>query len=223
LFSWVEGQILAGRRTREMIVDAGAAELKNTRTVLNPARSIQSSATAFFKGIGGLDGLLSKGISDQAYCIFAHVEALKEQLLTDLKSVVPRALTILLLCRQYAAAFGADGGMKALLALGGAERISLLYWKEFLEKYQAVLPREFLSYVLEYLVVSQHLSVATRRYDGGTQRLRISIEEEGLCSLTGDYWRPPVTDDKLSNAVSLMAECNLIKFDRNEERVSLPS
>jgi hypothetical protein len=112
--------------------------------------------------------------------------------------------------------------LKPNLALGGAERISIAYWKEFMEKYGCERPREFLSYLLEYLVVSQHLSVATRRYDGGTQRLRISIEEEGLSSLTGKCWDPPVTDDKLYNAVSLMSECDLVELNRSDGRIGLP-
>jgi hypothetical protein len=175
LFSWVESQKLAGRRTRETIAEAGEAELKNARTLFSPTRGILDSAAAFFKGVSGLDDLLAKGISNPTYCIFSHMEGLREQILSELKSVVPSALALLLLCRQYTAAFGVDGSMNSFLALGGAERVSLSYWKEFMEKHAGTRPCEFLSYLLEYLVVSQHLSVATRRYDGGTQRLRISI------------------------------------------------
>jgi hypothetical protein len=222
LFSWVESQILAGRRTREKIVEAGLAELHNARSFLSPTRIVLNSATAFFNGPNDVDDLIAKGLSDTSYCPLSLMEELTEQIRTESKLVLPSALTILLLCREYASALGVDETMSPFLTLGGAERISVSYWKEFVEKYGSARPCEFLSSLLEYLVVSQHLSVATRRYDGGTQRLRISIEEEGLSSLTGNCWDPPVTDDKLYNAVSLMSECNLVRLNRSDGRVTLP-
>jgi len=40
---------------------------------------------------------------------------------------------------------------------------------------------DFLRLLFENLILSQHFAVAARRFDGRTHRLRISIEEEGLC------------------------------------------
>ena len=55
------------------------------------------------------------------------------------------------------------------------------------------------------------LSVAARRFDGGTQRLRITIEEEGLTSLIATPLPLRVTPDRLATALSLTFDCDLIK------------
>lgn len=222
LFSWVERQILAGRKTREKIVEAGITELVDNKTFLRPNRAVLNSVTAFFEGLNGLEDLIEKGLTDPRYCPLSLFEELRGKIADESEPILPTALTILLLCSEFAGAFRRDEAVSAYLDLGGAERVSIKYWKGFVEKYASAQPREFLSNLLEYLVVSQHLSIATRRYDGGTQRLRISIEEEGLTSVTGKWWNPPVTADKLYNAVSLMNECDLVELDRNEWRVRLP-
>jgi hypothetical protein len=221
LFSWVERQVLAGRRTRERIVEAGMTELINAKAFLRPNRTVLNSATAFFDGLNDLGDLIGKGLADRRFCPLTLFEELRERVARESEPILPSALTILLLCSKYASAFARDGAITPYLELGGAERVSISYWKDFVEKYASRQPHEFLSNLLEYLVVSQHFSVATRRYDGGTQRLRISIEEEGLASLTGKCWNPPVTVDKLYNAVSLMSECDLVELDPNDWRVSL--
>jgi hypothetical protein len=222
LFSWVEGQILAGRGKREGIVEAGVTEIQNSQSFLRPTKSLHASAAIFLKGVDTLDDLIAKGLSDPDYCVFSHVEALKEEFKNSFEAVVPKALTVLVLCSKFTDLLGADPHMSWLLNLGRAERLSMQYCKDFMDKHASERPREFLSYLLEHLVVSQHLSVATRRYDGGTQRLRISIEEEGLTSITGRSWEPPITSDKLTNAISLMGECGLVKFNRDDDQVSLP-
>ena len=78
---------------------------------------------------------------------------------------------------------------------------------------------DFLLLLFENLVLSQHSSVAGRRYDGGTQRLRISIEEEGLVALVDG---PRVTPDRLETALSLMAECGMLLYNPNDETYRLP-
>jgi hypothetical protein len=71
----------------------------------------------------------------------------------------------------------------------------------------------FLRHVFENLILSQHFSVAARRFDGATQRLRISIEEEGLSFLADSPLIPSVTPDRLATALSLMADCGLLRGD----------
>ena len=60
------------------------------------------------------------------------------------------------------------------------------------------------------MVLSQHFAVATNRFDGGTQRLRITIEEEGLDALISEPWEPYIASDRLETLLSLMGECELI-------------
>jgi len=71
--------------------------------------------------------------------------------------------------------------------------------------------KDFLLVVIEELVLSQHLAVATGRYDGGVVRLRVTIEEEGLRALVAKPWKPAPAADKLASGLSLMAECGLVE------------
>jgi len=124
------------------------------------------------------------------------------------------ALRILFLCAEYARVLSEKETVDADLNLGGAERISLRYWLNSLDRSGSMHTREFIVLLLEQHIISQHLSVAARRYDGGTQRLRLSIEEEGLTVLANGGLPLTVTADRLFTALSLMAECRIIDLDK---------
>ncbi len=109
----------------------------------------------------------------------------------------------------------------AELNLGGAERISLHYWHEAIIRFADLRPREFVLLLLEQFIISQHLAVAAMRYDGGSQRLRLSIEEEGLTALSNGYLPLAVTRDRLFTALNLMAECRMIELDTNSWKFSI--
>lgn len=78
--------------------------------------------------------------------------------------------------------------------------------------------KDFLRLLFENLILSQHLTVAARRFDGRTQRLRISIEEEGLEFLADYPFVPTVAHDRLETALSLMADCGLIGSYQSEQK-----
>ena len=71
--------------------------------------------------------------------------------------------------------------------------------------------------LIENYVLSQHLAVATSRYDGKSQRLRITIEEDGLAALSTEPWKPRISDDRLDTVLSLMSECDLIAYSEEQE------
>ena len=56
--------------------------------------------------------------------------------------------------------------------------------------------------------------VAAGRFGGGTQRLRITVEELGLELLVPEVLNPVVSRDRLATALSLMVECGIIAGDR---------
>ena len=58
-------------------------------------------------------------------------------------------------------------------------------------------------------MLSQHFAVAAGRFDGGVQRLQLTLEEEGLVALAQKPFVPFVTRDRLYTALSLMSECGL--------------
>lgn len=49
------------------------------------------------------------------------------------------------------------------------------------------------------------------RFDGTNQRLRLAIEETGLCPLVDAPWQPNVTEDRAPMLLSLAAECGLLE------------
>ena len=76
---------------------------------------------------------------------------------------------------------------------------------------------EVLRHFFEMLILSQHFMVAARRFDGRTQRLRISIEEDGLEFIAdGSPVIPSLTPDRLNTALGLMADCGLIGRDDSQ-------
>jgi hypothetical protein len=93
---------------------------------------------------------------------------------------------------------------------GGLDRISPFHWVQTLRKCEHMKFHEFMRYIFENLILSQHFTFAARRFDGKTQRLRIAIEEQGLVLLASKPARPGLTGDRLATALSLMADCGLI-------------
>jgi hypothetical protein len=63
------------------------------------------------------------------------------------------------------------------------------------------------------LIISQHLAVATQRYDGEKSRLRMILEEDGLESPAKRPWQPALTPDRLESLLSLLASSQAIGKD----------
>jgi hypothetical protein len=80
--------------------------------------------------------------------------------------------------------------------------------------------RQAIQFLLEALVISQHLSTAVNRFDGQNQRLRLSIEESGLESLVGEPWDPTVTEDRLPTILRLASDCRLIEATSEDSFVA---
>lgn len=66
------------------------------------------------------------------------------------------------------------------------------------------------------LILSQHFTVAARRFNGQKQRLRIILEEGGLEFLADAPMFPSLTHDRLHTALSLMADCGLIDWNESQ-------
>lgn len=81
--------------------------------------------------------------------------------------------------------------------------ISLLHWATIVERHSNLVPRNLVRHLLETCVLSQHFAVASGRFDGVVQRLRVTIDDEGLEFLANAPWRPIVTADRLGSTLSL--------------------
>jgi hypothetical protein len=115
----------------------------------------------------------------------------------------------LLLCASIAGCF--PDSARAIIAVGGAPRLSLFHLRKRLTALGDVSLKQGIQFVLESMVLSQHFATAVNRFDGQNQRLRLSIEEGGLTSLVGKPWEPTVTADRLPTILELTGDCGLIK------------
>jgi hypothetical protein len=123
----------------------------------------------------------------------------------------------LLLIPSYVELLAEAGHLEEMMRNGGPQRISLRYWVDFLTTMAHSPLPEFFRLLLENYIISQHLAVAAGRFDGNAQRLRISLEEEGLSALVRQPLYPRVTPDRLWIALSLMADCAMVKADAQRE------
>jgi hypothetical protein len=158
-----------------------------------------------------LDALVTLSQRNGDYSIFEIMDRILTTIGDSTEESLMHAFRILFLCAEYTDAFEAVDTVNKLLRHGGSERISLAYWRDFVRRSATLSFDEFLQLVFEQHIISQHLSVAARRFDGGTQRLRITIEEEGLTPLIATPLPLRVTPDRLATALSLMSDCDLIK------------
>jgi hypothetical protein len=124
--------------------------------------------------------------------------------------IVPTALRLLSLCREYTVVLEQVADLRSSLRHGGAESLSLWTWRQTCDRSTQLKMKEFLLLVFEDLILSQHFAVATRRYDGGVVRLRVTIEEDGLRALVVKPWKPAPAADKLASGLALMADCGLV-------------
>jgi hypothetical protein len=147
---------------------------------------------------------------------FGLMKDIEEALATDYREVLVPAIRLLLLVGRLAELLQPERQLWPPLDSGGPERVSLLSWGRTLERCEDQTLWDFLRFVFENFALSQHFAVATRRYDGRSQRLRLTIEERGLVALTGKPWRPIITPDRLATGLSLMSECDLVL--REEDR-----
>ncbi len=160
-----------------------------------------------------MDAFLDLAKNSSLWSPFQLIDRIQQCLRLREAAVVPYALRGLLVCARFAVLMQDTKVIRPELMLGTSERMSLMFLKDTMTRCANLQMVEFMRYLFENLILSQHFSVAARRFDGQTQRLRISIEEDGLTFLADKPLEPVLTPDRLATAVSLMADCGLLKFD----------
>jgi hypothetical protein len=106
-----------------------------------------------------------------------------------------------------------DAEQRADLRRGDVDRISLWHLQECLHRAAGKTLVAWIQDVLDRWIIGQHLRVATLRSDGGAQRLRFGLGEEGLEFYANRPSKPVLTQDHLAAALSLMDNCGLIARD----------
>ena len=212
LLAWAEWQILVrDARTTDALADIAVGQLKDNDDPEIQGTSLGQAMSSVFKDCpSGLDALLI-GMDEKTFSIFDLRSKLENCVGSECENAVALALHTLLVCARLAELFNQDEPARASLSYGGPPRISLLHWAKTVRRLQGLPLRQAMLHILENFVLSQHFAVAVSRFDGATQRLRISIEEEGLRLLVPQPWVPVVSPDRLNAALALAADCGLIR------------
>ncbi len=109
----------------------------------------------------------------------------------------------------------AEDEIRAACQLGEAERLSLAHFRDWVAERMDAPAATAAIELLETHVLSRHLAVGVGRFDGERQRLRFTLEEEGLAPLIGAPLVPSVTEDRLAALLSLMVECGYLRRHRD--------
>ncbi len=211
LLVWLERRLERGDRGSEALVHAAMAALREMVSEALSDLTVGDLTVLLVPRMTNFEALCDQAVVDEDACVFAAAARVMDALETDEDVLVVQALRAMLLCARAAELLRVEPVAERAMATGGAERVSLRHWRDTVARCWAMQVREFLLFVLEGMVLSQHFAVAANRYDGGTQRLRITIEEEGLVLLAGKHWAPALTSDRLASALALVGDCGLIK------------
>lgn len=211
LFGWVEQRVL----NREAVdsdqlaaalregLDEGENEVWQARQLA--ALTAQKAAPGCWE-VAGLNGLPEDDL-------FEHMVALERAARQQPDALPPRALRVLMLATVATEQLADNADALPYLNVGGTARVSLRHWARQVRAREHVPLQQFLTYLVERFLLSQHFGVALLRTAVQKPRLRLSLEDGGLTSLLQGKqrpWTPLITADRLVTGLSLMADCGLI-------------
>lgn len=108
-----------------------------------------------------------------------------------------------------------DARTRHLMALGGADRMSVTWFLEWLRARQALSIRDLLKEIFSGLIFAQHIRIALARFDGTAQRLRFLMGDSGIeptvsaretLGELGIPWMP----DRLETLIALLCDCDVL-------------
>jgi hypothetical protein len=210
LLSWIEKRILTDGARQSGDLAKAAVELCQTSERFIDRDWLQFAQNHTGAPFHDLEDAIQTAVAEEEMSIFFRMNELVREIREESDDVLPDALALLGLCRDYAVVMQEIPELHDALRFGGSEGLSLSLWNEICGRANDLTSYEFILMVIEELILSRHFAVATRRYDGNVIRLRITIGEEGLEALVPRPWRPVPAQDKLASGLSLMADCGLI-------------
>ncbi|TKC98023.1 hypothetical protein [Polyangium fumosum] len=218
LLVWLERRIARGDRDSEMMVRVAMLAIEEILGEDAANFTVGDLAERLVPEMDSFEALCERAIVEEDACVFAAVSRIDDALRSESEddTLVAHALRALLLCARAAELLAVEPVAERAMGTGHVERVSLKHWRGTVARCRSRPAREFLTLLFESMVLSQHFAVAANRYDGGTQRLRVSIEEEGLTVLAPKPWRVQLTSDRLASAMALAADCGLIKVGEED-------
>lgn len=209
LLSWCEQRIIGGLHDAAGLTAEAERLVRAEPLGIDADASLAALIAALDQKIPTLDEFVSRGRANPLFSPFALMDQIAEEFKEKSERFAAISLYALLLCASFAGCF--SDKERSLIAVGGAPRLSLFHLRRRLAALGDVSFRQGIQFILESMILSQHFATAVNRFDGRNQRLRLSIEEDGLISLAGRPWGPTVTEDRLPSILALAADCELIK------------
>lgn len=111
-----------------------------------------------------------------------------------------------------------DDSIRELVELGGADRVSIKWFWQWIDQRRELSLDQFLVEFLSRIVFSQHVRVALGRFDGQVQRLRFLLGDEGIMPaasakhMMGDRL-PNWMADRLQAFIDLMTDLDLVAVE----------
>ena len=96
------------------------------------------------------------------------------------------------------------------MSVGDRYRQSLLHISQRFDALSSSPLALVIRFILETLVISQHFAIAVNRFDGEIERLRLTIEDNGVETLVSQPWVATVIEDRLPTLLRLCSDCGLI-------------
>jgi hypothetical protein len=218
LLSWFEIQLaLHGERHTDRIVEKTLKVVKEHDQIFPFTKAAGRALDVIKAKITDLEEALDRSESESDLDPLGLMDKIERAVRERSEELVSYCLRTLFLCAALTHALKDQAAARPEMQRGSADRVSLTFWTDTLGRWRDLDLGEFLRLLFETLILSQHFAVAARRFDGQTQRLRISIEEDGLEFLADKPLVPSVTSDRLATALSLLEECGLIGWDDDRE------
>lgn len=215
LLSWFERLLVRGCRDTGAVVQETLKAIKEHEDVF-PLNRPDRSLGEIVEKIPDLNSALRQSAADPYLDPFSLTDEIGQAVRNQSNQLAPLCLRAAFLCAAFTEALRSEAQVRPELERGASDRLSLAYWTDKLQSWGAMGLEEFLRHFFEMLILSQHFIVAARRFDGRTQRLRISIEEDGLEFIADAPMSPSLTPDRLNTALWLMADCGLIGRDDSQ-------
>jgi hypothetical protein len=208
LLSWCEYKTLKGIHDADAMAANAEAAFVAEDFDLPASKNFSALLASLDSQVSDVDQFVALGRDRERFCPLSMIATINEQFKNIDDHLAATCIYAVMLCACFAGCFGSED--RRIVGIGGPHRISLFDLRKRLLALGSVSFRQAIQFVLEALVISQHLATAVNRFDGQNQRLRLSIEETGLESLVGKPWEPTVTEDRLPTILRLASDSGLL-------------
>jgi hypothetical protein len=204
LLGWLEYELLrGGSRDLAALSQVAAQTVRHSNGPIAEASSF-AAAGRILSGLADSHGGFPWGIETGEISLTGLSEIASEQARAKQFDLYPvTAIQLLTLAALLTRAHASSDAAQQYLEEGRG-RVPLTTLLEILGREEPL--EQSLHWIFADMVVSQHLVTAVTRNTDETQRLRLSLEEEGLSCITGRPLRPLPTPDRLENFLHLLAD-----------------